>query len=351
MTIALKAAFAVLVVDSDRDTAAILAQRITARGHQAIACSADAAMIRAAIEGKRFDAVVLDYHFERPTELQACELVKSLDSSLPVLALTSPGFAMRNLEAWNRDRRCVDHVIRKPLVGEAFFKALEALAGERRADARAGRYAGLIAEEAMQWADSTREAPALSEHAILFTDIRRSTQLVSTLPLPQWFASINHGLTEQGAIVRHCGGSVVKYTGDGLLASFRGRGRSHLALRCALMLQEPDQVARYRDAMRLGVGLAEGLVMSGLIGEPGRRQFDVIGATVHLAARLCSIANEGEIVATPRLVRAAGMAGPMPAATRTVHLRGFSAPVDCVSFAQVPHENTSPHGDPHENAI
>ena len=106
-----------------------------------------------------------------------------------------------------------------------------------------------------------------------------------------------------------------------------------------------------RDAMRLGMGLAEGLVMSGLIGEPGRRQFDVIGATVHPAARLCSIANEAEIVATPRLVRAAGMAGPMPAATRTFHLRGFSAPVECVSFAQVPQEKASPHGDPHENAI
>jgi class 3 adenylate cyclase len=72
--------------------------------------------------------------------------------------------------------------------------------------------------------------------------------------------------------------------------------------------------------------------MSGLLGEPGRQQYDVIGATVHLAARLCSIANEGEIVATPKLVRAAAVTRARAQATRAVNLRGFPAPIECVSF-------------------
>ena len=72
--------------------------------------------------------------------------------------------------------------------------------------------------------------------------------------------------------------------------------------------------------------------MSGLIGELGRQQFDIIGATVHLAARLCSIANEGEIVATPKLVRAAAVTRAQARPTRAVNLRGFPAPIECVSF-------------------
>ena len=53
---------------------------------------------------------------------------------------------------------------------------------------------------------------------------------------------------------------------------------------------------------------------------------------MHLAARLCSIANEGEIVATPKLVRAAAVTRAQARPTRAVNLRGFPAPIECVSF-------------------
>jgi adenylate cyclase len=128
---------------------------------------------------------------------------------------------------------------------------------------------------------------------------------------------------------------VVKYTGDGLLASFRGRGRAHHALRCAIALQELDAGAEYRDDLRIGIGLAEGVVMGGPIGEPGGRQYDVIGATVHLAARLCAVAEAGEIVTTPRLVRSAGMTEGMRPAARSTTLRGFPEPVEYVSYQQL----------------
>lgn len=206
----------------------------------------------------------------------------------------------------------------------------------RRADQRARRYASFVAEDGRGWAEGAHSSPMLSEHAILFTDIRRSTQLLATRPLPDWFEAINRSLSDQGARVRAAGGSVVKYTGDGLLASFRGRGRAHHALRCAISLQELDADAEYRDDLRIGIGLAEGLVMSGPIGEPGGgRQYDVIGATVHLAARLCALAEAGEIVTTPRLARSAGMAEGIRPATRSTSLRGFPEPVEYVSFPQL----------------
>ena len=174
---------------------------------------------------------------------------------------------------------------------------------------------------------ASAESPAMIEAAILFTDLRRSTALASALAPPALFDAINRSLSAQAGCVRRWGGTVVKFTGDGLLANFRGRGRAHLALRCALELQQ-DSAAREPD-LPIGVGVAEGVVMKGLIGEPGNQLFDVIGATVHLAARLCASAQDGETVITPRLMRAAGL--PLERArTRMVELRGFDQPFDAI---------------------
>ncbi len=331
----------ILLVDTQDHTARVLLDRIASRGHRAISCGATRPQVQVALEGGEFDAFILDFHYDRPHDLEACLAVRQLRPALPVIVLASPGLALQRVRAWNQKVACVDETIRKPLDGEALFRTLHALVQKRRADSRARSFANLVSEEGRNWVEHARTGPMLSEHAILFTDIRRSTQLISSLPLPRWFDAINRSLSDQGAAVREAGGSVVKYTGDGMLASFRGRGRSHQALRCAIALQELDATSDYRDSLRVGIGLAEGLVMTGLIGEPGRQQYDVIGATVHLAARLCAIAEAGEIVATPRLVRSAGMTGSMPPESRTTPLRGFDAPVEYVCFPSTYPRKTS----------
>ena len=338
--VAARTRLALLLVETEPHTARMLVDRVCTRGHDATVCAASRPQLYMALERGTFDAVIVDFHYERPADLEACRIVRELRPHLPLVVLASPGLAMQRIEAWGRLSGCVDEILRKPLDGEVMFRALQRLVDRRRADNRADRFASLVPDEAHQWAEGARSRPDLAEHAILFTDIRRSTQMIASRPLPEWFEAINRSLSDQGAIVRRAGGSVVKYTGDGLLASFRGRGRAHMALRCAIELQQLDQAADYRDELRIGMGLAEGVVMSGLIGEPGGQQFDVIGATVHLAARLCAIAEAGEIVASPRLISAAGMTGAMPPARRTVQLRGFPTPVEYIPFP--PPAKTSP---------
>ena len=316
----------VLLVDSEAQTAAVLAQRLVERGHVPHACAAIAELLQERLTATRHDAFILDYHLDHREELALCEVVKRPDASLPVIALAAPGVALQQVEAWNAERRCIDHIVRKPVAGESLFGVLEGLAARRASGDATGDGAGLV--------DAPGVRPRIAEMAVLFTDMRRSTEILSTIPLPEWFDAINRSLSDQSGIVRDNGGTVVKYTGDGMLATFRGRGRSHMALRASVALQDLDRTAEYRGTVRIGIGLAEGLVMTGFIGEAGHQQYDVIGASVHLAARLCSLAGEGEIVATPRLVRAAGLTGGMPPTPRSVKLRGFQAPVECVSFPQ-----------------
>jgi class 3 adenylate cyclase len=83
------------------------------------------------------------------------------------------------------------------------------------------------------------------------------------------------------------GGQVVKHTGDGIMASFLSVAR---ALETAAALQH-ELAARNRDAevpFRVRVGIAAG--------EPVTAHDDLFGATVQLAARLCSSADPEAIL-------------------------------------------------------
>ena len=125
------------------------------------------------------------------------------------------------------------------------------------------------------------------------------------MPLPEWFEAINRSLSDQGTIVRESGGSIVKYTGDGLLAAFQGRGRSHLALRCGLALQKLDRTSSYRETLRIGVKLAGALEAAHAAGilhrdvKPGNILLsdygETRGAVLRRPASCCQSASRGSI--------------------------------------------------------
>lgn len=169
------------------------------------------------------------------------------------------------------------------------------------------------------------------EAAILFTDLHGSSQLVASTTTPEFFRILNAALSAQGRVVRAHGGRVLKYTGDGLMAVFRGDARAALALRCACELGRP---AAQGDTP-YSIGVAEGRVLAGWMGDASGdglpRQFDVIGATVHVAARLCELAAPGEVIATRRTASLATL----PLAVRDIgalQVRGFELPIDCVAI-------------------
>jgi adenylate cyclase len=101
-------------------------------------------------------------------------------------------------------------------------------------------------------------------------------------------------------IFRH-GGTLDKYLGDGLMATFgtpfAGNSDACNALRCAqAMLDSVDELNRERKArgeppIRISIGLHYGQVVLGDIGL-NRLEFAVIGTTVNAASRLESLTRE-----------------------------------------------------------
>ena len=178
--------------------------------------------------------------------------------------------------------------------------------------------------------------------AVLFTDLRRSAELITSTSAQDYFQILNVSMSAQSKIVRDGRGRVLKYIGDGLMAIFRGPDRAQRALRCACELVDPSLHAH----AAFGIGVAEGPVLGGMVGdaldEVELRQYEVIGATVHLAARLCAQADAAEALATRHVAQASGLALPLRD-VGPLELRGFAGAIDCVSIA---HSNDSKCGAP-----
>jgi class 3 adenylate cyclase len=118
---------------------------------------------------------------------------------------------------------------------------------------------------------------------VLFTDIVGSTERSAELGDQRWRDVLDaHDRLAERQLARYRG-TLVKATGDGLLATFDGPAR---AIQCALAL---------RDGLRgLGIEIRSGLHS----GEIERRGPDVSGLGVHIAARVQAVARPGEVLVT-----------------------------------------------------
>ena len=332
-----------MLVDSNDYTASVLIEDLRRRGlgyvHWA-ASSMDAPRILATSDP---DVVVVNYHSDQPDNLMVCSTIKLLAPLAATVVIASPGPALKAVRFWAKQTSSIDLIIEKPLSDERFFTAvidlLRVKAAKREVDARVARLTSLVPEGALSVIDNDLgEEAEILDAAVIFTDIRGSSRLIRDMPPQVFFENLNALLSAQAALVRTYQGAVVKYTGDGMLAIFRGMGRSYLALRCGLAIASLNG----KHPFPFGIGIDQGLVLAGFIGDSThagrRRQYDVIGATVHMAARLCELAKAGEVIATQGLNKTARILSPMPRLMTGVIVRGMDVETDCLAFHPDPTE-------------
>jgi adenylate cyclase len=327
-----------LLVDTDDYSASVLLEDLRQHGFGDVPRAGRALALPTMVARDRPDLVVFNHHFDRPDDLLGCCNVKLASPDTLVVALAAAGPSVRKVREWAAETSSIDAVLQKPLEDGGLATLVRSLLEARRTrhelQARNARLERLLPEGALAavGAGHGQQQEELFEAAVLFTDVRRSSDVITRLPPREFFGLLNRTLSAQARVVRRFEGQVLKYTGDGLIAVFRGMGRTYLAMRCAVELAAGSSEA---SLLPYGLGVAEGLVLGGLVGSDdgaSSQQYDVIGATVHLASRLCALASPGEVVATGAAHTAARLRGHGERAMPAVEVRGFPHPVDCVAL-------------------
>lgn len=182
-------------------------------------------------------------------------------------------------------------------IGRARLTLARAVAATQSADALALFFDSEVADRIT----TTDLAPMagqsmMREAAIMFTDLRGFTQASTMLSADQLIALISEYQNIVLPVVRAHGGNIDKFMGDGILASFGAVRASETyaadALRCIEAILSTsrdwaaDRVRRGQAALGIGIGVAHGPLVFGIIGVENRLEYTVIGETVNLAAKL-----------------------------------------------------------------
>ena len=159
-------------------------------------------------------------------------------------------------------------------------------------------------------------------------------------------------VSRAAAVVKRYGGTVDKFTGDGIMAIFGAPAalEDHALRACLAALGIQDEVeglapeAESRDGvtLQLRVGLSSGQVIAGDIGS-GAPGYTAVGEQVGMAQRMESVAPRGGVMlseSTARLVEGAAVLGE----PEMVHIKGVDEPVrarQLLSIAAQPRQSRS----------
>ena len=149
---------------------------------------------------------------------------------------------------------------------------------------------------------------------ILFTDLEGSTSLTQRLGDARAMEILRlHDRVVRDAI-KSCGGSEVKHTGDGLMASYLSVSRGiQSAVDMQRHLADAGDASGALARVRVGVSA----------GEPVTEKDDLFGAAVQLAARLCQKAEPGSILVSSGVRDLAVGKGFNYGPVRRLRLKGF----------------------------
>ncbi len=143
---------------------------------------------------------------------------------------------------------------------------------------------------------------------VLFADVKGSMDLQADLDPEEWARIMGRFVDLLAEGVHRFGGTVDKFTGDGIMALFGApiAFEDHARRACHAALHLVAEIGDYAEGLRRSHGLSfhvrqglnSGEVVVGRIGDDARMDYTAIGPTVGLAQRMESIAAPGSAYLT-----------------------------------------------------
>jgi adenylate cyclase len=153
----------------------------------------------------------------------------------------------------------------------------------------------------------------LVEVTMLVADIRGFTAMSENQQPEIIVAMLNEYFEVMVDILFKHGGTLDKFVGDEIIGLFGApvpiKDAPMRAISCALEMQKAlrdfnlVRASENAEAIRVGIGMNTGKVVTGLIGSSKALQYTAIGDAMNTAARLQSIAKAGEIIVSEQTMR------------------------------------------------
>jgi class 3 adenylate cyclase len=133
---------------------------------------------------------------------------------------------------------------------------------------------------------------------VLFSDIRNFTNYSEERDPEAVLEMLNRVMNLQSVIIHKYGGDIDKFVGDEIMAVFEGENMALRAVQAAEQIRlELKKMNQTLDTpVYAGIGINTGEMISGNMGSDLRIDRTVIGDSVNLGARLCSVAGKNTIV-------------------------------------------------------
>ena len=149
------------------------------------------------------------------------------------------------------------------------------------------------------------------EVTVVFIDLRGFTSFAETAEPEEVMGVLQEYHAEMGRLILQYEGTLERFTGDGIMIFFNDpvevqnpeerAVRMTVAMRDAITQLHTKWVKR-GHGLNVGLGIATGYATIGAIGFEGRCDYGVIGAVTILAARLCTEAKPGQILASQQFL-------------------------------------------------
>ena len=169
---------------------------------------------------------------------------------------------------------------------------------------------------------------------MMFTDLRRSTELSEQMEPMQFIDMLNHYISEMIEIINAWQGNILDFVGDAIVVVFGAprinKDSARDAVACAVSMQRRMEAVNAWNRERgypelgMGIGIHSGTAILGNIGSETRRKYDMIGRNVNLASRIEGYTEGGQILISSECLRAAGeLVHENPAGRRKVRPKGI----------------------------
>ena len=354
----------VLAVDDQPANLRLLDAVLAPRGYEVRTASSGVQAMEA-LAGDDVDLVLLDVVMPGMSGYDVCRAIRADErlAFLPVVMITASG-AQERLPALEAG---ADDFVTKPFDTAELLARVASLARVKRYHDTVRRQAAELAELNATLADQVRTqvdelerlgrlrrflSPQLAELVVdagddsflrshrrqivvVFCDLRGFTSFAEASEPEEVMEVLGAYHGELGRLIHEYGGTLERFTGDGLMVFFNdpfpvddpaGRAVAMAVAMRERVAELADGWSRRGNDLGFGIGIAQGYATLGRIGFEGRFDYAAIGSVTNLAARLCAVADAGQILVAQRVYSAAeGLATGEPVGE--LDLRGFSRPV------------------------